>query len=75
MNSILAITSTMLLAATSCGAALIASEDFETQSLGGLDGQSGGTGFSGTWSASNQISVVESTLSYSNGAVSVHGGG
>lgn len=62
------------LIAVSAEAALIASEDFEGKTLGGLNGQGGGSGFAGTWSADAQVSVVASTLSYTNGDVGVDGG-
>jgi len=66
-----------LLATGSLRAELIAVEDFEDKTLTSLDGQGGGAGFTGTWSASIDdptISVVAATLNYSSGAVSSSGG-
>lgn len=57
------------------GAAVIASDDFEGKTLGDLDGQGGGSGFVGIWSADTQVDVVSSTLSYSGGSVGANGGG
>ena len=56
-------------------AALIATADFEDNTIGGIAGQSGGSGWTGTWSTSVGATVVNASLSYSNGAVSSSGGG
>lgn len=58
-------------------ASVIATEDFEDKSLATLEGQGGGSGFSGTWSVGgtdSRVMVVNSALSYSNGAVGSSGG-
>lgn len=58
------------------GAALLARENFEDELTGGLNGQGAGAdgGFTGTWSADAQASVVSTTLSYTNGDVTSLGG-
>jgi len=66
----------ILTASTAAKAALIAYDGFET-ATGGLSGQAGGTGWSGTqssWAAVSGINVVANPLSYSNGSVVVNGG-
>ena len=66
-----------LFGGTSLQAAVVATEDFEDKALATLEGQGGGSGFSGTWSVGgtdSRVTVVNSSLSYSNGAVGSSGG-
>lgn len=66
-----------LLAGASVRASVVATEDFEDKSLATLEGQGGGSGFSGTWSVGgldSRVTVVNSSLSYTNGAVGSSGG-
>lgn len=62
------------LLAGAASAALIASDDFEGYTPGGLNALNGGTGWGGAWSANPEVSVVTNTLSYSSGTVSLNGG-
>jgi hypothetical protein len=61
-------------AAETCSAALIAYDGFEATTNGGLNTQSGGTGWTSSWSAVSGIDANANTLSYSNGSVAVNGG-
>jgi hypothetical protein len=65
-----------LVGAVSAHAALIASEDFEDENTGALNGQGAGAdgGFDGTWSAIAEVAVVGSALNYANGVVASDGG-
>jgi len=63
------------LGANSASAAVIASADFEDNTLGTIVGQAGGSGWTNTWSAAAaSANVVSGGLSYSNGSVASSGG-
>lgn len=68
----------VLLGQASASASLLATADFEDLTLGTLEGQGGGSGFAGTWSVGDvdsRVTVISSSLSYSNGDVVSSGGG
>ena len=49
-------------------------DGFEKADLGALDGQVGGTGFSGAYSANASMKVIERSLVYENGSLKIDGG-
>ncbi|MGE9268854.1 MAG: hypothetical protein ACQKBY_12230, partial [Verrucomicrobiales bacterium] len=64
------------LGAASLSASLIAYDGFDYVAGTGLDGQSGGTGWSGSWGAQPIVELYtpSAPLSYNNGSVVVSGG-
>lgn len=56
-------------------AALIAYDGFETQTIGNLGGQTGGSNWTApTWTAITSVQVAAGGLNYNNGAISINGG-
>jgi hypothetical protein len=53
---------------------IISNESFEGKVVGSLDGQSGGVGWAGNWSARTGVNVSAGGLNYSKGSVTVLGG-
>ncbi|MBC2603790.1 PEP-CTERM sorting domain-containing protein [Puniceicoccus vermicola] len=49
-------------------------DSFENYTLGDINGQNAGSDWTSAWSANESVDVVSSSLSYSNGSVSVNGG-
>ncbi len=72
--------SALCAAAATVHATLIACDGFEDASVGGLDGQDSGTGFSGAYSANSGATVVGAAttgrgkLAYQNGDIKLDGG-
>ena len=73
-HSLLAIAALALSCATPANAALIAYASFDDLTPGTINGQAGGTGFTGNWTGVAGQTVVTSSLSYSSGAITVSGG-
>ena len=49
-------------------------DGFETADLGALDGQIGGTGFSGAYTANGALTVIKRSLVYEKGTLKIDGG-
>ncbi len=71
---VLASAVTMALGA-SAHAAVVASDGFENYTTGALNGQgAAGNGWSGAWTANTYVTIIDKSLSYSNGSINISGG-
>lgn len=62
------------LGANTASAAVIATADFEDNTIGSIVGEGGGSGWTSNWSSATTANVVSGGLSYSNGSVASNGG-
>ncbi|MCA9158756.1 MAG: PEP-CTERM sorting domain-containing protein [Planctomycetales bacterium] len=60
--------------ATAARAAIVVTDGFNTQAIGALNGQGGGSGWIGNWNTQVGVNVSQGGLSYSNGAIHIDGG-
>src|SRR5688572_29961658 len=60
---------------TDAGAAVIASDDFNSYAIGALAGNNGGTGWSNAYAvAPGTVNISAGGLSYSGGSININGG-